>query len=584
MIDLSGDTVTPKTLPAGVTAHDASGEQIVGEMPMDGVSYVVSDSIDNQNSVCVVEDTAASTSAADNSAYFDAEYLVVNDDTYKLGKQAMLSLLDKHMTGNGSVMWNGWDTLNNGWKNAEDATKLNGILKVRYSDDPVYMSMKLPAEPDADKNITAVLRPLIAKAESTPDLDMLVNMGGIYAPVPEELPDNIVICIGRLAIYTLSNDENAKWKLHKYNANPEGYAMYYLPWSGMGDAHNTISPSKIEVHESYVRFNLTRADFSPDSVHPDSIGKVLHFWDTHSKTIDLANHKALIAFHEVWTETPAAEGLIYSAIGVDRKSTTTDKVLQIVASRGINLISNKRTAIAHTISDALYDELRDSPNDPRRVFEDYASVNSCEFEDDIAAMRKDIDLNSQRVNTCFETVLPIETVKVGANLNDGVWESGYFNESGTPTAGTAGQSFRNKNYLPVEGGRGIVYYYDKSTWNNNNQGKSCYIVQYDANKAIIKREVVKTYVATRDPYVLDVNTAYIKFSHNKWADLGEEISGIKVAIYYHEDARLEFVPYEADSEILYGVDGNAVVLVSPNGTKFSLTISDTGVISSKVIV
>ena len=30
LLDLTGDTVTPETLAAGVTAHNAAGEQIVG--------------------------------------------------------------------------------------------------------------------------------------------------------------------------------------------------------------------------------------------------------------------------------------------------------------------------------------------------------------------------------------------------------------------------------------------------------------------------------------------------------------------------------------------------------------------------
>lgn len=34
LIDLTGDTVAPGTLGEGVTAHDASGEPIVGTMPM----------------------------------------------------------------------------------------------------------------------------------------------------------------------------------------------------------------------------------------------------------------------------------------------------------------------------------------------------------------------------------------------------------------------------------------------------------------------------------------------------------------------------------------------------------------------
>jgi hypothetical protein len=53
LIDLTGDSVTPETLAEGTTAHDASGERIVGTMPIyknltlgvhtDGLLYVFSD-------------------------------------------------------------------------------------------------------------------------------------------------------------------------------------------------------------------------------------------------------------------------------------------------------------------------------------------------------------------------------------------------------------------------------------------------------------------------------------------------------------------------------------------------------------
>lgn len=41
LIDLTNDTVTPQTLADGVTAHDASGNEIVGTMGADGGGIVV---------------------------------------------------------------------------------------------------------------------------------------------------------------------------------------------------------------------------------------------------------------------------------------------------------------------------------------------------------------------------------------------------------------------------------------------------------------------------------------------------------------------------------------------------------------
>lgn len=48
LIDLTGDSVTEETLGEGITAHDASGEMIVGKMPMTAVLYTAQSLSDQQ--------------------------------------------------------------------------------------------------------------------------------------------------------------------------------------------------------------------------------------------------------------------------------------------------------------------------------------------------------------------------------------------------------------------------------------------------------------------------------------------------------------------------------------------------------
>lgn len=47
LIDLTGDSVTPETLAEGVTAHDASGEPIIGTMRALGDNDITSDVIED---------------------------------------------------------------------------------------------------------------------------------------------------------------------------------------------------------------------------------------------------------------------------------------------------------------------------------------------------------------------------------------------------------------------------------------------------------------------------------------------------------------------------------------------------------
>ena len=548
------------------------------------LKYVVADTIKNNEAVTVIEDTGASVTASDNSAYFTAQNIVVEQDTYKLGKEAMLSLQNKKLTGNGSVAWKDWDTQPQGWKDAE--TNHNGSapictakLKVRYADDPVYLSMKLPGEGNisSDKLVRAGMR----ESNGSGTYVKVDNMGATYPIDYTKLPDDVVICIGHMSIYTLSREENAKWKLHDKQVIPTGQGMYHIPWT---DKRVNISASKITIKDDHVRFALKRDDFAPDTSVSGCIAKCLHFWGAHNH-LDLAQNRAVLCFYETWTETPGAVGNLYTAIGCDQKSEDGTQITQNFWGRNVLLKTEKIVAIGHNISDALYDELRDTPNDPRRVYEDYLSSFSSEYDSKTAVTKHNSDANAhpdireeintymgdmlRRITAVSEVVKPVEVITPSLNLNDGVYEPGYFDENGAEKNAYLTTSFRNVNYLPVQGGRKIAVYYDDAEWNNNNRGIAPYIVQYDSNKNIIgSRATMSTYTANKDGYKLNANTAFIRYAFIKWntGNITTPLSDIKMAVYYLEDARLEFIEYGYGSEMLYGVFGKDVHLTMPDGT------------------
>ena len=347
------------------------------DIPVLATNFAVIDKVENTKSVTIMEDTEASVDSDDNSAYFIGDYVVVNEDTYKLDKAAMFSIPNKHLTGNGSVAWKDWDTQPQGWKDSEDATMLSSKLKVRYADDPIYLSMKLPNE--ANFVSDTLVRPGMREADGSGTYTQMNNIGAVYPVDYTQLPDEVVICIGNLSLYTLSRDENAKWKLHTKDDIPIGQAMYYLPWSISGDASVRIDESKITVHDNYARFALSREDFAPDSNVAGSLAKTLHFWGEH-KELDLANTRAVITFYEVWTETPEAVGHLYARIGSDQKSEDKQSIKQNFWGRTVLLQTSKTVITGHTISDAIYDELRDTPNDPRYVYADYTSSFSNRYD------------------------------------------------------------------------------------------------------------------------------------------------------------------------------------------------------------
>lgn len=554
--------------------------------------FAIGEHVKNQDSVCVIEETGASVSASDNSAYFDKEYIMVEKDTYKLGKDAMLALQNKKLTGNGSVAWKDWDTQPQGWKDSE--TNHNGSapictakLKVRYADDPVYLSMKLPGE--ANISSDTLVRPGMRESNGSGTYVTVNNIGATYAVDYTKLPDEVVICIGHMSLYTLSRENNAKWKLHDKQVIPTGHALYYLPWSGSGDQRVNVSASKITVKDDHVRFALKRDDFAPSSSVSGSIAKCLHFWGAHNP-LDLADNLAVICFYETWIETPEAVGNVYTAIGCDQKSADRTKITQNFWGRNVLLSTEKVVAMGHNISDALYDELRDTPNDPRLVFADYGTSFSSEYDSRAEVANHNADSTAhpdireevntymgdmqRRINTISEVVQAVDVLVPSLNLNDGEWEPGYFDEAGAEyVGGYSKQSFRNVNYLPVEGGRKIAVYYDAAEWNNENKGKNPYIVQYDANKnVVVGRTLFSTYTANKNGFELNSKTAYVRLAFHNWADISTPLTDIKMALYYLEDARLEFVEYGFGSEMLYGVFGENVHMTQPDGTVKQLTV------------
>lgn len=555
--------------------------------------YIAAELVENQNAVTVLDDTDASIDSSDNSAYFTDDYIVVEKDTYNLDKDTMLSIPDKHLTGNGSVAWSGWDTQPQDWKDTEDATMLSSKLKVRYADDPVYLSMKLPGE--ANFSTDTLVRACMRASNGSGTFVSVNNMGAIMPVDYTKLPEDVVICIGNLSLYTLSRKENARWKLHDKTPVPTGQAMYYLPWHTSGDASVKIDASKITVYDDYVRFALKKSDFAPSSSVSGSLAKCLHFWCNHNE-LDLADNLAVITFFEVWTETPEAVGNLYTSSGCDQKSADKKTISQNFWGRNVLLRTEKTVIIGHNISDALYDGLRDTHNDPRNVYADYAASFSNPYDVEKGIFNHNVDAEAHpdirqemdeqigdvksKIKQISEVIQPMEISVPGINLNDGVYETGYIASAGTDYDGYHDQAFRSKNYIPVEGGRTIALYYDSAEWNGNNRGKPFDIVEYDSSKTLIgQRNSFPAYINNSKSYTLNTNTAYIRIAFNNWATFTTLVTDIKVAVYYIEDAVLEFVEYGFGSEAVYGVPGDKVFLTSPNGTKFVLSVSDDGTLS-----
>ena len=158
-----------------------------------------------------------------------------------------------------------------------------------------------------------------------------------------------------------------------------------------------------------------------------------------------------------------------------------------------------------------------------------------------------------RDNIGIEDVFTAEVAgSSGINLNDGVYEIGRFSTSGTEYDNEGNFAFRNVNYLPVEGGRTIVVYFDAAEWNGNRINWGVELVQYDSSGAVIenKRHYIENYLNnSKSSFTLDANAAYIRIHYNRNGEMVfEDMTAPKIAIYYIEDAVQEFVEYGAGAE------------------------------------
>lgn len=186
-----------------------------------------------------------------------------------------------------------------------------------------------------------------------------------------------------------------------------------------------------------------------------------------------------------------------------------------------------------------------------------------QLEEVKADMIQQTPLFAESIEGCTDTskvyVLPdgyiyayssVETEK-SPNLNDGVYEYGRFTSAGTEYDSDIPieASFRNVNYLPVEGGRTIKGYYDESVLGHYGID----IVQYDADKNIlVARQFISTLIHTDGTTELELNpsTAFIRIDVNANGIRTYDLSAVQVAIYYKEDAVAEFIEYTGEDTVV----------------------------------
>lgn len=141
--------------------------------------------------------------------------------------------------------------------------------------------------------------------------------------------------------------------------------------------------------------------------------------------------------------------------------------------------------------------------------------------------------------------------KVGTNINNCGYESGYIASNGTDTTAASYESvaFRSNGYIPVVGGE-TLYWWGKLS-DGVALGANAVIVEYDASKNLIgTRNPFDKYGAsgTNQSFTTSQNAAYVRIALYQGV---ENKSTIQIALYYSGDEQAAFIPYQSDKVLNY---------------------------------
>ena len=273
---------------------------------------------------------------------------------YRLDAETLRRVVATPCEGSGSLVWRDYTQFG-----ANNPDQFDGVIPISKLNDPIFLSMNMPAE--ATVFIASRINP--QNLASYPEnANRILSIGAIYGEKNTEIADDetFTVCLGRmdLALKTVDQD----WYLadsHPWPTAPN--RLYYLPW----ELEKTVKPltlpaSRIQEMEDHVEVTLTGYDLNAvDKRTKGAVAACLHFWGGSVNIGSGSNVKGLVACYTVWVKEPEAVGKLVATIGADWYSAKGD-IMQ--AFTGMNtLVKNEpRFVLGHAVGPKAYDEVMDS--------------------------------------------------------------------------------------------------------------------------------------------------------------------------------------------------------------------------------
>ena len=281
----------------------------------------------------------------DDSAFFieNVPGYVVNDGIYCVNPNVMARLNSSNCIGNGSLRLYGpshnltsGDTVYDPLDYIIEVKDLDNVLKkilVSGSESKFYMDRPW---------CTRGLKPLTGSCNAH-------TIGAIYKVKDAEIPDNVTIYLGKLAMFVLLKD--GIWRKLAENDFPAGFGLFELPW--VPETTRTLDSSKVIRHNDYIEYRLTKEDFS--GLNEGKTEAVLHFWGSDGFIEERDDIVGIISAFDFWVKEPEAQDKFIAAIGVDQIDTNTKTIKQGFSGIAMNIKTYPRTQWGTTMNRVLID-------------------------------------------------------------------------------------------------------------------------------------------------------------------------------------------------------------------------------------
>ena len=348
--DPADNSAAASSTPASVTgdaSQDVSSEPALPEY--DDRGWVIVENVRLNRELGVMDEHS-------ECFYEDAPGYVIEGSPrpYRLNAETLRRVIASPCEGSGSLIWRDYTEFG-----ANNPDQFDGVIPLSKLNDPVFLSMNLPAE--ATVFIKNRINPQNL-AYYPENAVRVLSIGAIYHENNTVIDDSetFTVCLGRmdLALKTVEQD----WYLadsHPWPTAPN--RLYYLPWELEKTVKPLTLPSRcIQKMEDHVEVTLTGYDLNGIAQQgKGAVAACLHFWGGSVNVGTGSNVKGLVAGYTVWVKEPEAVGKLVATIGADWYSAK-GEIMQAFTGMNTLVKTEPRFVFGHTVGPKAYDEVMDT--------------------------------------------------------------------------------------------------------------------------------------------------------------------------------------------------------------------------------